>query len=231
MESCLKGARLNRGEIKELALVWLDDIEQGYYTDAIMDRFINQAQRELQKKLLKAGDDFYTICVETSTVPGQRDYQFPTDFMQLMRLERITSGSGDTATVERIYPITRNEQDVAGYNIQNGSSEGLPYNYLINKNTFSLFPVPNQAVVLRMWYAPRVSDMDSDSDIPDAPEDWHEYIAILAARDGFLRDDRSIAPISEKLRYYETMLDETAESRTVDSPRMVVATDDRFGYF
>jgi hypothetical protein len=151
--------------------------------------------------------------------------------MQLMRIERITSGSGDTATTERIYPITRNEVDVAGYNTSGGSTEGLPYNYVFNKNTFSLYPVPNQSVILRLWYAPRVSDMDDDTDTPDAPEDWHEYIAILAARDGFLRDDRSIAPIGEKLRYYETMLDETAESRSVDSPRMVVATEDGFGSF
>jgi hypothetical protein len=222
---------MNRGEIKDLALVWLDDVDQGYYTDTIMDRFINQAQREVQKKLLKAGDDYYTICVETSTVANQRDYQLPTDFFQLMRIERITQGSGDTATTERIYPITRNEVDVAGYNTTGSAGQGLPFNYVINKNTFSLYPVPSSVVTLRLWYAPRVADMSLDADTPDVPADWHEYIAILAARDGFLRDDRSLGPIESKLLYYEKMLDETAESRSVDSPRMVVATPDGFGAY
>lgn len=221
---------MNRGEIKDLALSWLDDLEKGYFTDAIMDRFINQAQRECQKKLLQAGEDYYTQCVETSTVANQRDYAFPSDFYKLMELDRITSGSGDTATYEKLYPLTRGEIITAGYNYGN-LSNGEPWNYVINKDTFSLYPIPDSAFTLRLWYAPRVSDMDDDSDVPDAPEDYHEYIAILAARDGFLRDGRSISPIESKLLYFEKMMEELSESRNEDMPRMVVATPSGFGTF
>lgn len=218
-------------EMRTLARYWLDDDEGGYFTDAMMLVFLNNAQRELQKKLLKAGEDYYKICVESATVKDQRDYQLPTDFMQLHRLERITSGSGDTAATERLQKITTNEVDVGAYNLQAGA-QGMPYNYVLNKNTFSLYPVPNEGgKVLRLWYAPRVTDMAADDDVPDAPEDYHEYIAIMAARDGFLRDGRSLAPIESKLAYYETMLDQTAEDRADDSPRMVIATPDGFGAF
>lgn len=217
-------------ELRTLARYWLDDDEGGYFTNAMMLVFLNNAQRELQKKLLKAGEDYYTICVETSTVASQRDYQLPSDFIKLFRMERITQGTGDTASTERLYPLTRNEIDVAHYNTAGGSTQGLPYNYVINKNTFSLYPVPNEGgKIIRLWYAPRVTDMAADDDTPDAPEDWHEYIAILAARDGFLRDGRSMSPIESKLIYFERMLDEIAESRADDSPRMVVATEEGFG--
>jgi hypothetical protein len=73
--------------------------------------------------------------------------------------------------------------------------------------------------------------MSLDTDVPDAPEDYHEYIAILAARDGFLRDGRPLSPIESKLAYYERMMEESAENRNVDSPRMVVATPEGFGAF
>jgi len=217
---------MTRGEIKALARAWLDDDSGGYFTDAIMDRFINQAQREAQKCLIRAGENFYTKCVETSTVADQRDYALPTDFMKLLRLERITQGSGDTASTERLHPLTTNEIDVSGY--QNGSS-GDSYNYVVNQSTFALYPVPNSVKVLRLTYVYRVGDMSSDGDTPDVPVDYHEYMAILAARDGFLRDGRSIAPIERKLMYYDDLFRENAESRTLDSPRQIVSTTDGFG--
>ena len=217
---------MNRGEIRTLASTWLDDLSNGYFTVAQLDVWINQAQRECQKKLLQAGEDFYTICVEAPTVVDQGSYAFPSDFVKLMRIERITDGSGDTASTVRLYPITRNERDEVSF-----QQTGIPYNYIINKASFSLWPVPNSVETLRLWYAPRVADMTADGDIPDAPEDYHEYIAILATRDGFLRDGRSLVPIESKLMYYEQLMEQSAENRNVDSPRMVVATEGGFGSF
>lgn len=220
---------MNRGEIKSLARYWLDDPDGDYFVDAFMDRAINQAQREAQKRLLQAGENYYTVCSITSTVTNQRDYAFPSDFYKLIRLERITQGSGDTAATERLYPLTRNETDTAGYSGYDSSATGLPFNYVINKSTFSLYPVPDASKTLRLWYAYRVADMDDDADVPDVPEDYHEYLSILAARDGFLRDGRGLGPIESKLSYYDTMFKQLAESRNEDSPRMVVSTVEGFG--
>lgn len=217
-------------ELRTLTSFWLQDTENGYFTTAILDVFINNAQRELQKLLLQAGESYYTICVETSTVANQRDYALPSDFLQLDLLERITQGSDDTAATERLYPLERSEIEVAGYNAR-ATNQGLPYNYVLNKSTFSLYPVPDSVKTLRLWYSPRVTDMSNDADTPDAPEDYHEFIAILAARDGFLSDNRSLAPIESKLAYYEKMLEEQSESRNSDSPRMVIATSTGFGSF
>lgn len=219
---------MNRGDIRQLALTWLDDVNGTYFTPSIMNVWINQAQRECQKQLLQAGEDFYTICVETQTVTNQRDYAFPSDFVKLMRLERITQGSGDTAATQRLYPLSRNEIDVGMYN-SGPVPTGLPYNYVINQSSFSLYPVPDQVVVMRLWYAYRVVDMDDDSDIPDVPTDYEEYIAILAARDGLIRDGRPLGPMETKLLYYQNMMKESIENRNVDSPRYVRATVGGFG--
>lgn len=220
---------MNLGQIRDLALSWLDDTDASYFTTAVVNRFINQAQREAQKKLIQAHENFYTKCVETSTVADQRDYALPSDFLKLLRLERITQGSGDTAATERLHPLTLNELEVSGFNSRASTSNGVPFNYVMNKDTFSLYPVPSSVETLRLWYVPRVADMVNDGDTPDVPEEYHEYLAIMAARDGFLKDGRSLSPIESKLAYYEQLMEEDAESRTIDSPRTVVATESGFG--
>jgi hypothetical protein len=174
---------MTRTELRDLARYWLDDEDGGYFTDAMMNVFIYSGLKELQKILINAGESFYTICAETSTVVNQRDYALPSDFLHLDRLERITQGSGDTASTERL------------------------------------------------WYSPLVADIASDGAEPDAPAEWHEYISIMAARDGFLKDGRPLTPIESKLGYFEKRLEEVAENRNVDSPRMVVATEDGFGAY
>ena len=217
---------MNRGEIRDLASVWLDDTSNGYFTVPQLDVFINQAQRECQKLLINAGEDYYTKCATTTTVSGQRDYLLPSDFVKILRIEYVTQGSGDTASVQRLHQITRQEQDVA-----RGSVSGDPTNYFFNKTTFSLVPVPNRVLTMHLYYADRVTDMSNDSDIPDVPEDYHEYLAILAARDGFLKDGRGLGPIESKLAYYEKMMKAFSDQRNRGAARMIVATGAGFGEY
>lgn len=211
-------------EIRTLASVWLDDVNNGYFTTAQLNVWINNAQREVQKLLLTANEDFYTICASTSTVVNQARYAFPSDFLKLHRLSYISSGTGANAKYERIMPITRNEQD-----IMRMDSTGTPQFYYVNQNTFTLVPIPDRVWTMQIDYTYRVADLANDADVPDVPEDYHEYIAILTARDGFLRDGRDLTPIERKLSYFENMAKKTFESRKVDSPRMVVSTSGGFG--
>lgn len=206
-------------ELQVLCSTWLDDVDNGYFTLAQVKVWLNNAQREVQKLLLNAGEDYYTVCSYTTSVINQKNYAFPSDFVKCMRLEKILQGSGDTAYTERLFRITRNEQDLIPFR-----TNGDPTHYIVNKSTFSLLPVPNVAKTIRLYYAYRVEDMVNNSDEPDCPEDYHEYIAIMAARDGFLKDGRDMGPIERKLGYFEKMLKENAEQRTQDAPREVVST-------
>lgn len=212
--------------IQDLTLSWLDDPNAGYFTRPQIKVWINNAQREVQKLLLNASEDYYTTCARTSTVIGQARYQLPPDFIKLQRLSFIVSGANDTAQYQRIQPITRNEQDLLF-----GNASGDPQSFFFNKDTVTLLPTPNRALTLHLDYTYRVSDMSLDGDEPDVPEDYHEYLAILAARDGFLKDGRDFGPIERKLGYFETLLKENAEQRNQDSPRYVVSTLNGYGGF
>src|SRR5688572_13141534 len=98
-----------RAQLRTLALSWLDDPNGEYFTAAEMNVFLNNAQRELQKKLIDKGENFYVQRLLGTMVIGQDTYTLPTDFKKSHKLEIITSGtSSDETTQDRqlLAPVT-----------------------------------------------------------------------------------------------------------------------------
>jgi len=218
---------MTRGELRTLVLSWLDDANAGYFTPAQVNVFLNNAQRTVQKRLIKAGQNYYVKCVTTSLVVNQADYVLPLNFKKVHRLEIIISGSSPNENVCPLAPITINQQDY----IANGA--GTPSAYFIKKNRLVLRSVPDQTYSMRMLYSYEVADMELDADEPDCPPAYHELIALHAAEDGFLKDGRSSELLSKKLEQYKIELDQDAQERNQDVPRMVVQTNNDYdgGFF
>lgn len=209
---------MNRGELRNLALVWLDDLNAGYFTVAQVDIWLNNAQRTMQKKLIKQAQNYYLLCKQTTLVIGQQDYVLPGDFKKLHRLEVVISGTGANEQRSPVVPMTLNQQDMTTL------GPGVPGLYFFKKNRLSLWPIPNQTLTLRLYYTYEVADMVFDTDEPDAPESYHEYIAILAAKDGFIRDGRTSAQLDQKAAEFEAMINSDAQERNQDVPRGIVST-------
>jgi len=70
----------NLGQLRTLALSWLDDPNGEYFTTAQMNVFLNNAQRELQKRLIDKGENYYVIRMTGTMVVGEDTYTLPTDF-------------------------------------------------------------------------------------------------------------------------------------------------------
>lgn len=198
----------------------------GYFTNTQVNVFINNAQKEVQKQLLQAGETYYLKTVETVTVDGQQDYVLPTDFLKLHRLEYVLSGSTPTTEdVSMLQRVTLNQSDIVS------TKEGSPIAYALKQDRFSLYPIPDTAnKTLRLYYSYLVVDMANNSDEPDIPEEFHEYIAILAAEMCFIKDDRQSVQLQAKKQHYLDQFKQAAEDRTQDSSRTVLVTsDDGFG--
>ena len=211
---------MTRLEIRTLILSWLDDINGTYFTSDQVNTWINLAQREVQKQLLQAGENWYMKPVETTTVASQADYVLPNDFIYLHRLEVVLSGSGPTENRQPVQSISTNEQDLLSIVL------GTPTNFYIKKDRMTLLPTPSQAWTLRLYYSPRVADLGSDSDSPDVPEQFMEYVAIIAAYNGFIKDDRAPDNLLIKKNEYIELLKQMAKDRTQDVPRQVVMVTD-----
>ncbi len=207
-------------DLTSLMLSWLDDPGAGYFTPAVTLPFLNNAQKEVAKRLVAKGQNYYIKCQETTLVVNQGLYQLPTDFRKEHRLEIITAGTYPNETRCIVAPITMNQQDM------NPAHTGTPDSYFLKKNVISLFPVPDAALTLRMNYSYRIADMVNGSDTPDVPEDYHELIAIYATLDGNLKDKMDMSGIIAKKEYYERMMDQDSAERLMDRPRTIVVTED-----
>lgn len=205
-------------ELQNLVAYWLDDLNFGYFTQAQVKVFLNNAQKEVQKKLIKMGDNYYTKFVQTSTVANQSRYVLPQDFKKLHRLELVTTGTVPNESVQSLTPMTINQQDM----VSRGTGQALYY--FIEKNTLVLFPAPDSVQTLRLVYSYQVTDMSLDSDTPDVPDTYHEFIALLAAQDGFLKDGRVNDLLMKKIREYEDTFNADAEDRQQDTVREIVNT-------
>lgn len=209
---------MNFSELRQLVSFWVDDLNLTYFTPTQVNRFLNNAQREVQKLVLNAGQDFYVKCAQTSLVVNQRDYVLPEDFYKVNRLEVVISGVVPNETVYRLNPISPNQLDLLGTQV------GTPNVYFFKKNRFVLYPAPDTALTLRMLYSYKVADMVLDTDLPDVPEPYEEMIAVLAAMDCLYKDGRETGPLQEKRDLYMKMLKEDAAQRSLDESRTVIFT-------
>lgn len=216
-----------RLDLQNLVLTWLDDINATYFTPAIVQVWLNNAQREVQKQLLQAGQQWYTTCAFTQTTQNQETYTLPSDYLKAQKFEIVTSGFGTTSECKQILsPCTLQEAEV--YDAGTGVSQA----YYILKSCLGLRPIPDNVYYLRLYYSYIVSDMTSDNAIPDVPTQYQEYIAVLATIDGFLRDQRDPSAFLEKKREYMELMKQDAQDRREDAPRSIVITQDNgWDYF
>lgn len=206
-------------QLQNLTLDTLDDPNAGYFGLTILKQRLNLALRELQKRLISANEEYYSAAVKTNLVNGQNIYSLPTDFLQVIRLEYVTQGSGNTADTQKLQYMTPNQRDLMV------DRSGDPIGYWFQQNNLILCPTPTGTQELRLEYSYYVSDMVNDADVPDAPAQFHEYISILTARDCLVKDMRPLSSIETKLNDYEKLLKQIAEQRRADGTRMIVQVE------
>lgn len=206
-------------QLQDLVLDWLDDPNAGYFTRAKVKAWINNGQREAQKRLSKAAEGYHEICVQTTCVANQSDYALPADYRKSHRLVIVNSPGTNSEDEDQLEPITMNQQSLISY------QAGRPIGYYLKKDRMTLVPKPDTTYTLRLYYSYRVADMVDDAEVPDCPEDYHELCAILGAMDGFIKDGRDASLLNKKLVEYQTTMDQDAEARSEDKPREVVVTD------
>lgn len=205
-------------ELQTLTSDILDDTANGYFTLPVLKQRLNLSLRELQKRLISANKEYYSIAVQTNTIINQAAYAVPSDFIQILRFSYVTQGTGTTADEAKVFEMTPNQRDLLS------DVSGAPKFYYFQRNNLILAPVPDAIYTLRLEYSYYVADMVNDSDLPDAPQQFHPYIAYMTARDCMVKDARNIASIEAQLNQYELLLKQIAVQRDADGARMVVET-------
>ncbi len=210
---------MTRGDLRNLVLYWLDDLDAGYFTPTQVNAWLNNAQIEVQKQLIQAGEYWYLKCATMQTVTNTDCYSLPADFLKLNRLEVMVQGQSTPNQIwSDIVDASLNEAS----NLNYGS--GQPAVFTVGKDCLYFKPIPDQAYTVRMFYSYRVTPMTDDLNVPDVPAQYQEYIAVLAAMDGFLKDERNPSNLVGKMGYYQDMMKKDAIQRQRSQPRRVVRT-------
>lgn len=197
----------------------LDDLNFGYFTQTQVQFWINNAHREVQKKLLQSPGNWYVQMYQTLTVANQNFYASPSDFLKLNRMELVTAGTPPNETKVPLEPMTINDQDKLPPGV------GTPCSHYMIQNIFGLYPAPDTAgQILRIFYTPLVQNMVSPTDVPNCPTQYQELIGLLAAKDGFVKDQRDPATLNEKIAYYDVLMKQDAEQRSVERGRVINVT-------
>jgi len=203
----------------------VDDLNFGYFTQNQVQFWINNAQREVQKRLLQTPGNWYVKRVNTATVQNQSDYALPSDFLKLHRAELVLSGTAPNEVKGPIQLITINETD------QLPPGPGTPSCAWIIQNIISIYPAPDTAnQTFRIYYSYLVADMVNSTDVPDVPYQYEEMIGLLAARDAFIKDGRDPAPLDQKIAIYENLMKQDAQQRDVSQGRRIVSTQGQTWY-
>ena len=213
---------MNVGQIKAYVASLVDDLQFSYFTETELLRYINQAQQEVQKKLVLAGNNWYVKITTAAMVVNQKNYTLPSDFLKMNRVESVENPGVN----EDRYPlcsISLNQKD----NFDQ-SADSCAW-YLI-KDDIYLTPSPKTARILRYYYTYRIAEVTIDADIPDVPLEYHEYLANLVAQRCFLKDGRDPGFILTEIRQVEDNLTASAVERAQDHASMVVVVDDYMGY-
>ena len=210
---------MNRGQLRTLVLSWLDDPNGTYFTPAQVNVWLNNAQKEAQKQLVQAGENWYVSKASTTLIQNQDTYSLPLDFLKVNKLAILLSGVTPNQVRQTLTWVTLIELD------QVSMTTGTPACYTIRKNCLVIRPIPDNTNTLYLDYTYLVADMNSDLAVPDVPTQYQEYLAVLATIDGFLKDQRDPSPMLTKKDYYLSLMKQDAENRNVDQPRMVVVTE------
>ncbi len=219
---------MNFGEMKDYVATQLDDLNMGYFTPAILSKYINNAQYEVHKLCTLSGEGYFSVQVCTELVQSQRDYVLPSDFFKLEKIEVITSGTAPNEVTSVLYETTPMQVNYVGV------QTGTPSCYYFKNSRLSLFPAPDASASgkqLRMLYTPKPVPMTADSEVSVIPVEYHEFVCVLAVIDGLLRDGRESGPYGEKKKDYEEKLKRAAVQRSIAQSRQVISAPDFDGIF
>lgn len=219
---------MTRLDLRNLVLYWLDDLEGGYFTPTQVNAWLNNAQLEVQKQLIQAGQYWYLKCASTQTIQNIDCYSLPADFLKCNRLELRVQGSASPNNVwATLEDMSLNEASNLNFGV------AQPTAYTIGKDCLILRAIPDTTYPMKLHYQYRVTPMTSDLNVPDVPEQYQEYIAVLAAWDGKLKDESDPSILRAKREYYVDMMKKDTIQRNRAQPRRVIRTmvDDGGGWF
>jgi hypothetical protein len=229
----LTGLSLNPGQttlanMRLEAQQRMDRIYFGNITTQEWNSMISQSYKELYDIIVqKFGDDYYSAVPYTYTTTGQIDpvyqaqvFPLPSDFYKLLGVEVALNPQDPNSwvTLKKFEFIQRNLWNFPNvytfYGITN-------LRYRLNGNNLYIVPICSAGQTIRIWYAPRPSQLFNDTDIIDGISGYEEYVIADVCAKGMIKSEEDPGPFLLQKAALLKRIEDAAENRDIGEPERV----------
>ncbi len=210
-------------EIRTACQQRADMVNSTFVSSAEWTSYINESLFELYDLLVqKYGDDYFVKASPTViTTDGTNDrYALASDFLKLLGMDLLISGSGATAQYISLRPFNFSERNnFLGRGIIQGSRTNLRYR--LNGTNVWFAPFPPAGLTIRPQYIPRLTPLSGESDTSDGFSGWLEYVIVDAAIKALMKEESDVSAFLIEKQGLIARIESAAENRDAGSPATV----------
>lgn len=210
---------MTRSEIRTLAKRRADMENSRFVSDAEWNVYMARAHAKLYDILISRFEDDFTTASSNQTVSGSNTISLPANFYKLRGLDYQVDGS-KWADVPPFMFAERNTYGRTSNRLR--GPRGISYRLV--GQTIRLVPETGADGVYRYWFIPRVTLMTADTDSPSGIYDFHEYIAVEAARMALAKEESDTTMVVAELAALEMRIQSLASNRNAAEPERISDT-------
>jgi hypothetical protein len=162
-----------------------------FVEDPELVQYINASYQELYDILVQSFEDYYTLPPLPLSIPSGQDYfDLPLDFYKLRGVDAALDNGSDFYTMSPFNFARRNRK---GQSLVRLDLIQYDKNYRIVGNRLYITPPERAPGNYRIWYVPKATTLQLDTDTLDGINGWEEYVVVDAARKCLLKEESDTA--------------------------------------
>lgn len=185
--------------------------------------WINDSYMYMIDEIEKGNPDFFIKASTTPTYTNQQQYDVPTDYERVVKVELYQNGQWS-----QCLPFPEiNKIPILADGVTQGFTSGQPRYYLY-ANQIGFEPIPqDNAGLIKIWYVYTPNELTSDSSVPAFSKKFHAIINYAAYANYLDQDDQHGAAERMRIQYYKRVQDmvESIHENTLDESKSVTITN------
>ena len=196
-----------------------DAVDNNFFSDAEVDRYINVGLGELHDILVSKFEDYYVSYVDFNIISGTKNYTFGSlgidNFYKCLGVD--VTDSGETV---RMRSFSFPERDRFSSTAITGRGGYADYQYQVRGDGIEIVPEPNTTSSIRLWYIPGFEDLVENDDEIRAfiMSNWEEYAVVTAVYKMKEKEELSTTAIERELKALRERIESAAANRDAGEP-------------
>ena len=221
-------AQKTLAQLRSASRTLADMTQSQFVSDAELTDLVNTAWGKTYDLMITSYGENYFGATSPQTIAADGVnvmFDLPSDFYKLLGVDALLGGDpANTFNWFTIYPFNfqeRNRGAIVPY--LNNISRPVDLRYRIHANKLWITPLPNAGFYFRVWYAPSLVPMVSDSDtVTNLQPGWEELIEIDAAIKMLIKSEQDTTALMNLKNETVARLQASVAQRDAGNPATVV---------